>query len=150
VTRRRHAQADELWRRLTGYMFDLRDQWRRELSESTGLSFGKLRVLRRLYDRPGTLRELAEAVGVDAPATTVLVNDLEARGLVVRAPHPTNRRAKIASLTPAGRELVAQALGAKERPPQAFLGTSASDLAALHRILDALAASRPRREKKSS
>jgi DNA-binding MarR family transcriptional regulator len=138
VTRRRHAEADELWRRLTGYMFELRDRSRRELSEATGLSFGKLRVLRTLHGGPGTLRELAEAVGVDAPATTVLVNDLEARGLVMRAPHPTNRRAKIASLTPAGRELVARALRAKERPPQAFVDSSASDLAALDRVLDAL------------
>lgn len=147
MTRRRDTHAAELWRRLMGYMFELRDQWRRELSESTGLSFGKLRVLRRLYggSAPATLRELAEAVGVDAPATTVLVNDLEARGLVVRAPHPTNRRAKLVSLTPAGRDVMANALGAKERPPQAFVGTAASDLAALERILDALTPPTPKR-----
>ncbi|MEW5298924.1 MAG: hypothetical protein WDW36_001994 [Sanguina aurantia] len=60
----------------------------------------------RLLDAPLTLTQLAEATGSDAPATTVAVNDLESRGLVERYPHPDNRRAKLVSLTPAGRRMV--------------------------------------------
>jgi DNA-binding MarR family transcriptional regulator len=66
------------------------------------------------------------------------VNDLEARGLIVREPHPTNRRAKLVSLTRAGRELVARANGIAERPPPAFSNIPAEDLAALCRVVDTL------------
>ena len=36
---------------------------------------------------------------MDAPAATVAVNDLEARGLVIREIDPSNRRSKLVSLT---------------------------------------------------
>jgi DNA-binding MarR family transcriptional regulator len=42
---------------------------------------------------------LAHAAAMDAPATTVTVNDLEDRGLAVRETDPTNRRCKVVSLT---------------------------------------------------
>ena len=54
-----------------------------------------------------TVKEVAAAATIDAPAATVAVNDLEDRGLVVRETDPTNRRCKLVSLTDAGRELVA-------------------------------------------
>ena len=49
-----------------------------------------------------SVKELARAATIDAPAATVAVNDLEERGLVVREVDPTNRRCKIVSLTEAG------------------------------------------------
>ena len=50
-----------------------------------------------------SVKEVAQAATIDAPAATVAVNDLEERGLVVREIDPTNRRCKVVSLTDAGR-----------------------------------------------
>lgn len=100
------SEADLLWQRLVNVVMDTRDDWRRKVSDATGLPFSRARVLRRLLDAPLTLTELANITGSDAPATTVAINDLEARGLVERYPHPENRRAKLVSLTPSGRQCV--------------------------------------------
>jgi DNA-binding MarR family transcriptional regulator len=136
------SDADEIWRRLVAVVMDTRDDWRRTVADATGLPFGRVRVLRRLVNGPRTLTDLADAIGADAPATTVQVNYLEQRGLVARKPHPTNRRAKLVSLTAAGRAIVAKARKAIEHAPQAFRATSAADLAAFDRVIAALAAAR--------
>jgi DNA-binding MarR family transcriptional regulator len=78
-------------------------------------------------------------MGTDAPATTVLVDDLEARGLVERQPHPEDRRAKLVSLTTAGRRQLAAAQRVIDEPPAAFAALPAKDLALLRRVLDKLA-----------
>jgi DNA-binding MarR family transcriptional regulator len=140
MTRRRAVDVDAVWRRLVSLVMDTRDDWRRRVSAATDLPFGRLRALRRLIDGPLTLRELADATTNDAPATTVLVNDLEARGLVVRAPHPTNRRAKWVSLTAEGRAVVARARAVIEHAPDAFADVPIDDVEALSRILDTLGA----------
>lgn len=136
--------ADELWRRLMRLLKDHREDSRREVRDATGLPAGRVRVLRWLTDGALTLSELADAIGSDAPATTVIVNDLEERGLVVREPHPSNRRAKLVSLTPAGRAIAVRARKVIERPPAAFADISAADLAALARIVEALSDRKPR------
>ncbi len=76
----RTEHADELWRMLVTVVMDTRDDWRRRVGEATGLPFGRVRALRRLVDGPRTLSELAEAISSDAPATSVLVNDLGGQG----------------------------------------------------------------------
>ena len=53
-----------------------------------------------------SVKQVAHAATIDAPAATVAVNDLEERGLVVRETDPTNRRCKVVSLTDAGRDMV--------------------------------------------
>ncbi|MFX6728793.1 MarR family transcriptional regulator, partial [Acinetobacter baumannii] len=68
--------------------------------------FSRIRALTRLQDGPRTLSELAEAMSIDAPAATVIVNDLESRGLVERQALPDDRRAKRVSLTAEGRRMV--------------------------------------------
>jgi len=134
--------ADATWRRFVAFVIDTKDDWRRKMSDVTGLPFGRVRALRRLLKRSLTLRELAEVTSSDAPATTVLVNDLEERGLIVREPHPTNRRAKLVSLTPAGRELAVRAGREMEQAPPAFASLSSEDLAALERVIATLQAAR--------
>lgn len=131
-----------MWRRLVTLVSDTRDDWRHKMSEATGLPFGRARVLRRLLDRPLTLRELAVVISSDAPATTVLVNDLERRQLIVREPHPTNRRAKLVSLTPEGRALALKAIAWVEEPPPVLKTVDPNDLAAMARVLDAILAAR--------
>jgi DNA-binding MarR family transcriptional regulator len=139
VTRKRtSAAADRVWASLVAIVMDSRGDWRRRVVEVTGLPFGRTRALRRLHDGPLALHELAEAMTIDAPAATVAVNDLEKRGLVVRQPHPTNRRTKLVSLTPAGREIVARERALVEHAPAALAELSAADLAVLARAVAAL------------
>ena len=102
----RNPLADEVWRAMAAAVIDNRDGWRRAVIEQTGLPFSRIRILRRLARRPMTVKQVADAATIDAPAATVAVNDLEDRGLVVRETDPTNRRCKVVSLTDAGREMV--------------------------------------------
>jgi DNA-binding MarR family transcriptional regulator len=133
---KRGSEADKIWHTLVSVVMDSRDDWRRKVSDATGLPFSRVRVLRRLLDAPLTLSQLADVTGSDAPATTVAVNDLEHRGLVERYPHPDNRRAKLVSLTPAGRHIVelARRTVYADAPP-AMQQLSKTDLGHLSRIL---------------
>jgi DNA-binding MarR family transcriptional regulator len=132
--------ADEVWRTMAAVVFDNRDAWRRDVIETTGLPFSRVRVLRRLARRPMTAKEIAEAATMDAPATSVAINDLEDRGLVVREAHPTNRRCKVVSLTDAGRRVVASIDGLEDPAPRPFAALSPAELKTLEEILAKLAA----------
>jgi DNA-binding MarR family transcriptional regulator len=137
TTTRGGSEADQLWQMMVGLVWETRGEWRRKVSEATGLPFSRTRVLRRLFDAPMTLTQLAEATSSDAPATTVAVNDLEHRGLVERYPHPENKRAKLVSLTPAGIrmiELVRRTV--RDDAPSGVRDLSKTDLAHLRRILE--------------
>jgi len=130
------SAADRVWNALVAVVMDTRGDWRRRVVEATGVSFGRLRALKRLNDKPLALNELAEAMGIDAPAATVAVNALEKRGLVVRTPHPTNGRIKLVSLTAAGRATLARMKAVIEHAPPPFASLSPRELAALERALD--------------
>ena len=137
----RHAsggsEADGIWQMLVAMVWETRGEWRRKVTEVTGLPFSRVRVLRRLLDAPITLKQLVDMTGSDAPAITVAVNDLEDRGLVARQPHPDNRRAKLVSLTPAGRQLVELVhRTVRDDAPSAIQHLSKTDLAHLRRILE--------------
>lgn len=110
------------------------------VAEALGLSFARTRALRRLAAEPLTLRALAERLAADPPYVTLIVDDLEERGLVRRRSHPHDRRAKLVSLTPAGRAAVAQAEQILDEPPAALRNLSAEDLAALLRVLEKIVA----------
>src|ERR1700722_20449032 len=69
-----------------------------------GTGSGRVKVLFLLRQQPMTLAQLAEAHGVDRPYATLIVDKLEHLGFVERRPHPSDRRSKVVSLTPAGRE----------------------------------------------
>lgn len=134
------ALADDVWRAMAAIVFDNRDTWKREVIETSGLPFSRIRVLRRLAGRPMTAKEVAESATMDAPAATVAVNDLEERGLVVREVNPANRRCKVISLTDAGRDVVAAIAGVEDPAPPAFDALGDADLRALRDLLAKLAA----------
>jgi DNA-binding MarR family transcriptional regulator len=131
--------ADEVWRTMAAVVFDNRDVWRRGVIETTGLPFSRVRVLRRLARRPMTAKEIAEAATMDAPATSVAINDLEGRGLVARQAHPTNRRCKVVSLTDEGRRVVARIDGVDDPAPRPFTTLTRAELKTLESILAKLA-----------
>jgi DNA-binding MarR family transcriptional regulator len=133
------GRADGVWRAIASLVIDNRDAWKRAVIEETGLPFSRIRILRRLARRPMTVKQVAEAATIDAPAATVAVNDLEDRGLVVRETDPTNRRSKVVSLTDAGNEMVRVIDGIDDPAPEALTSLDDADLKALHAIIDKIA-----------
>ncbi|WP_006241472.1 MarR family winged helix-turn-helix transcriptional regulator [Mycolicibacterium tusciae] len=132
--------ADEVWRIMAAVVIDNRDSWKRAVTERSGLPFSRIRILKRLSRKPMSVKELAHAATIDAPAATVAVNDLEARGLVVREIDPTNRRCKIVSLTEAGRTMVREIDGITDPAPDALAALDDTELKSLMAILDRVAA----------
>lgn len=65
-------------------------------------------------EEPVTQRELAEHARTDPMMTSQVLRALEAAGLVKRASHPDDARAKLLSVTPAGVELANAAIVAVE------------------------------------
>ncbi len=134
------AEADlarRAWRTMSDVVLD--HDRKVAVSEALGLSFARVRALRRLAGEPLTLRALAERLAADPPYVTLIVDDLEGRGLVQRTPHPEDRRAKLVALTAAGRAAAARADEILDEPPAALLDVPAEDLAALLRVLERLA-----------
>lgn len=127
--------VDEVWAMLTRLVMYSRDPWRRAAVERTGLPFSQIRVLRRIGTGPMTVKEVAHAAAMDAPAATVAVNKLEELGYVVREVDPTNRRKKQVSITPSGRAVLAQALATPDPASTAIAGLPADDLRTLRDIL---------------
>ena len=62
-----------------------------------------LRILRFAGDERMTLNDVRLELGVTSGTVTALVDGLEREALVVRVPHPTDRRAIILELTEKGR-----------------------------------------------
>jgi DNA-binding MarR family transcriptional regulator len=133
-----NALADEVWRAMAALVHENRDGWKRAVVEQSGLPFSRIRILKRLH-QPLTVKQLAHAATMDAPATTVAVNDLEDRGLVVRQTDPTNRRCKVVSLTDAGREMVAKIDAVEDPAPSALATLDRAQLKALKAIIDTVA-----------
>jgi DNA-binding MarR family transcriptional regulator len=109
---------------------------RREVSEALGMSFGRTRAIRRLARAPMSMRELADALGIDPPNATVVVADLESQGLVRRRPHPTDGRAKLVEATRKGKDLARRADAILATPPPGLGALGADDLQTLRRILE--------------
>ena len=108
-----------------------------------GRGTGRVKSLMWLSEGPLSLSGLAEAIGVDAPYATLIVDSLEKRGLVERQPDPEDRRRKLVSLTPAGTEAVIQVIQIDRQAPPGFAALSAAELDTLHDMLLRVAAWRP-------
>jgi DNA-binding MarR family transcriptional regulator len=76
----------------------------------TGLSDTQRAALAAL-ERHGTMSpgDLAEHEKVQPPSMTRVIATLEARGLLLRTPHPTDRRQVILTVTDGGRTVVKEA-----------------------------------------
>jgi DNA-binding MarR family transcriptional regulator len=77
-----------------------------------GMSHARLRLLQALHGGgPAIMRDLGTRLGVTPRNMTAMVDALEQADLVVRRPHPTDRRATLIELSPAGARESAQELG---------------------------------------
>ena len=94
------VQAAQKWRN------ELTDELR-DLDVTPPQLFVLMTVLRHAHHggAPVTQRDVADKTRSDANTTSQVVRTLEARSLVVRAPHPTDSRAVALSLSHAGLEL---------------------------------------------
>jgi DNA-binding MarR family transcriptional regulator len=102
------------------------------------MSFVRVKALRLVAGTALPLRSLAEALGTDPPYVTVIVDDLTARGLVTREPNPADRRSRLVTITPAGREAADVAERILATPPAPMLRLPPEDLSTLDRIVKAL------------
>jgi MarR family transcriptional regulator, transcriptional regulator for hemolysin len=119
-------------------------QWRRAANgvvEAHGLSDATALPLILIGRLDGEPRQnaLAEAVGIEGPSLVRLLDQLCAAGLVVRKEDPTDRRAKILSLTPAGQRTVAQMEAElNDLRAQVFADVDTADLEASLRVFQVL------------
>jgi DNA-binding MarR family transcriptional regulator len=133
----RSDDAREAWLLMSDLVLD--NQRRRQVAEATGISFGRTRAVRRLADQPMSMRELADALGIDPANATAVVSELESMGLVQRRPHPTDGRVKLVEATRRGKALAKRADEILATPPAELRALSAEDLETLRRILTGIA-----------
>ena len=86
------------------------------------VSIIQTRLLGILRDRTPTINELAKLLVLDKSSVSGLVDRAERRGLVVRAPSPTDGRAVLVELTDQGRAVIGEAAQELEADVAALLG----------------------------
>ena len=132
--------ARQAWMRMSDLV--LANERRRAVAEALGMSFSRARAVRRVARRPMRMSELAEALGIDRPNATTLVDALESDGLVRRRPHPTDRRVKLVEATAKGQRLARKANEILGTPPAALTELAPSDLEALNELLERITKAR--------
>jgi DNA-binding MarR family transcriptional regulator len=96
-------------------------------------------VISTLADGPRRITELAAAEGVTQPAMTMVINRLEERGWVARRSDPTDARAVLAVLMPAGGEVIEQMrVEYRALVHEEMASLSDDDVAALSRAVEVL------------
>jgi DNA-binding MarR family transcriptional regulator len=128
--------ASRVWAALHAFVSE--QDRRRALRAALDLGLGKVEALIKLLDGPMTLREIARALQIDPPAATVGVDQLEARGLVHRTPHPDDKRRKLVHLTDTGRDAAERGRAILTEPPPELTDLDPEDLAQLDQILTRL------------
>jgi DNA-binding MarR family transcriptional regulator len=108
-----------------------------------GRGSGRVKALLWLAEGPLSLSGIAEAVGVDAPYATLIVDTLEEHRLVERRPDPVDRRRKLVSLTPEGKEAVARVIRIQRQPPPGFANLTAAELDTLEELMRRVKAGHP-------
>jgi DNA-binding MarR family transcriptional regulator len=89
--------------------------------EATGVSLKEHFVMVALMSAPMTQLELSTLVKIDKSVISATLDALEARGLVVRTPDPSDRRARRPKLTPLGRKLCQRATLVTQKAEQELL-----------------------------
>lgn len=118
-----------------------RTKLREQLGPALGYGRGKIKALLLLEKEPLTLAEMADALQVDRPYTTVTVNHLESLGLVERTIDSRDRRHKLVALTSSGREVVTTARGVLDTPPVGLTRLTRAELRQLAALLSKLSGS---------
>ena len=110
--------------------------------EPMGVTGAQMRAIRTLaYESaPVRMSVLADSLGIARRSATSVVDELEARGLVVRVHDPVDRRAVTVSLTAAGRKVHTDVFRRRRSAAGKVLGELAvADLERLRDLLKRLA-----------
>jgi DNA-binding MarR family transcriptional regulator len=129
--------ANAAWSIMGDLVLD--NERRREVADALGMSFGRAKALRRLARAPMAMGDLASTLGIDKAYVTVIIDDLEAQGLVRRRPHPSDRRAKLVEATRKGKDLARRADKILGTPPPGLLSLEPRQAEELLRILRVVA-----------
>jgi DNA-binding MarR family transcriptional regulator len=127
--------ASSVWELMSDFVHghDPADELRHALG--LGRGSGRVKALMSLAAGPLSLAELAQAIGADPSYTTIIVNELQALGLLSRTPDAHDRRRKTVELTADGREAMRKAQDIIARPPSPLRDLPAADLLRLREIL---------------
>jgi DNA-binding MarR family transcriptional regulator len=125
--------AERAWIHMSSLVFS--NERRHMVSKALGMSFARAKALRRIAARPMPMGELATLLGIDPPYMTLVVDDLEERGLVQRRDHPEDRRAKLVVATEQGLAAAQLAQRILDEPPASLRALSADELTTLERVL---------------
>ena len=117
----------------------LRHLWGAGVGE-VDLAPHQARALRIVHeDGPLRLSELARRLRIVPRSATEVADALQERGLVLRSPDPSDRRATLLEMTEHGRSVATEVGRMRREQAEAFFGRlSANDRASLHRILTEL------------
>ncbi len=86
-----------------------------------GFSPGQFPVLLELWQEDGqTQKQLLDRLEVEQATLANTLTRMERDGLIIRSPHPNDRRAQIINLTEAGRSLETRAIAASEEADTAL------------------------------
>jgi DNA-binding MarR family transcriptional regulator len=96
--------------------------------------WGAMNVL--AAEGPITQQALGQRAGIDPSSMVATIDELEAKGLVERRPHPTDRRANVLHLTETGEETLRRGRGVAARAQDELLaGLTKEERAQLHELL---------------
>lgn len=129
--------AHRIWSVMRALVLD--HERRKEVCDTLDMSFVRVKALLALQPEPMTMGHLAAHLATDAPYTTLIVDDLERRGMLARTVHPADRRAKIVTLTSCGHDTANRATQILGKPPETLRRLPAAQLRTLADILDQLA-----------
>ncbi|QKW49920.1 MarR family winged helix-turn-helix transcriptional regulator [Streptomyces buecherae] len=129
--------ATRAWQGLHTLLLE-RHNRRKEAADALGISFSRIRALRRIAPGPLTLRDLAQRMSTDPPYTTIIVDDLVRRGFAERTTHPIDRRSKLVRLTEEGKAAAHHATTILATPPDNLLALPRKDIETLDRVVTRL------------
>ncbi len=130
-----NATPLRVWLAMTELVMDHKQLWRENFESQLDMPFSRYRAMRRIERRSLAQRELADLLGVDAPAASVIVGDLVGRGLVTRRSHPEDGRSKIVEVTDAGRDWMDRVRSLPATVPPAVTVLSADERGELARLI---------------
>lgn len=136
-----HHEALRLWLRMLSCTNRVESVIRKRLASEFGTTLPRFDLMAQLERHPDglTMRELSQRMMVTGGNVTGITDQLEKEGLVVRAPHPTDRRAFFVRLTPTGRRLFRRMASTHERwVVELFDGWSTAEKEQVHEALASL------------
>lgn len=134
-------QALRVWLRLLACTTRIEDQIRQRLRQDFGTTLPRFDLMAQLERHPDglSMRELSRRLMVTGGNVTGITDQLEAEGLVLREPHPNDRRSVTVRLTPTGRRQFKRMAATHEGwIVELLAGWSADEKAQVHALLAGL------------